>query len=177
MIGELSNHLWQSTMFAVIVGLLVIALRRNRARVRYCLWLSASLKFFVPFALLVSLGRQLESVPSAQQIATQIATPAISRTFDQLTEPFSIPLVIAHEMPTTPRALGSEWLLTALLSVWLCGFAGVVTMRTGAWLKVRAALRASMPVEVDWGISVRASSASIEPGVIGVFRPTLLLPD
>ena len=75
------------------------------------------------------------------------------------------------------RAAGSEWLLAAFLSVWLCGFAGVVIMGARACLSVRTALRASAPVEVDWGVSVRSSSASIEPGVVGVFRPTLLLPD
>jgi uncharacterized protein (TIGR03435 family) len=177
MIGELTNHLWQSTVFAVVVGLLAIALRKNRARVRYCLWLSASLKFFVPFALLISLGRQLESVPAAQQLATQVATPAVSYTVEQLTEPFSEPPVSASEMPAAGQATATEWLPMTLFSVWLCGFAGVVMMRIRAWLKVRAALRASTPVEVDWGVSVRASSAFFEPGVVGALRPTLLLPE
>ena len=39
MIAELPNHLWQSTMFAVAVWLLAFAFRRNRAQVRYGLWL------------------------------------------------------------------------------------------------------------------------------------------
>jgi bla regulator protein BlaR1 len=38
MTGEISNHLWQSTLFAVVVGLLTAALRRNQARIRYWLW-------------------------------------------------------------------------------------------------------------------------------------------
>lgn len=42
MIAELTNHLWQSTVFAVVVGLLTLAYRKNRAHVRYWLWLSAS---------------------------------------------------------------------------------------------------------------------------------------
>jgi hypothetical protein len=32
------NHLIQSTLFAAVIALLVGALRRNRARVRYWLW-------------------------------------------------------------------------------------------------------------------------------------------
>ena len=35
MIGELTNHIWQSTIFAIAVGLLTLAFRRNRAQVRY----------------------------------------------------------------------------------------------------------------------------------------------
>jgi bla regulator protein blaR1 len=50
------NHLWQSTLFALCAGMLTLALRKNRASVRYWLWLAASLKFLVPFSLLVALG-------------------------------------------------------------------------------------------------------------------------
>ncbi len=45
MIAELTNHLWQSTLFAVAAGLLTVAFRKNRAQVRYWLWFSASFKF------------------------------------------------------------------------------------------------------------------------------------
>jgi hypothetical protein len=50
------NHLWQSTLFAAVAGLLTLALRKNHARARYWLWLAASLKFLVPFSLLTALG-------------------------------------------------------------------------------------------------------------------------
>jgi hypothetical protein len=59
MIGEGLNHLWQTTVFAVVAWLLTIAFRQNRAHIRYWLWFSASVKFFVPFALLINLGSQL----------------------------------------------------------------------------------------------------------------------
>src|SRR6202012_3001878 len=50
------NHLWQSSCFALLAGLPALVLRRNSPKVRYWVWLSASLKFLTPFALLVSLG-------------------------------------------------------------------------------------------------------------------------
>ena len=50
------NHLWQSSCFALLAGLLAFALRKNSPKVRYWVWLGASLKFLIPFALLVSLG-------------------------------------------------------------------------------------------------------------------------
>ena len=59
MIPELANHLWQSTLFACAIGLLTLALRKNRAAVRHGLWLAASVKFLLPLSLLVGLGSQL----------------------------------------------------------------------------------------------------------------------
>src|SRR3954462_9800499 len=54
------NHLWQSTLFAVVAWVLCrTALRENRPRVRYGVWLAASVKFLVPFAALIELGRRL----------------------------------------------------------------------------------------------------------------------
>src|SRR5262245_52460202 len=55
----LGNHLWQSTLFALCVAALVLALRRNGASVRSALWLAASVKFLVPFAALSALGARL----------------------------------------------------------------------------------------------------------------------
>jgi len=50
------NHLWQSSCFALLAGLQAFVLRKNSPKVRYWVWLSASLKFLIPFALLVSVG-------------------------------------------------------------------------------------------------------------------------
>ncbi len=55
-VTHVANHLWQSTLFAAALGLLSLAFRRHRAKVRYALWLAASVKFLIPFAILVSLG-------------------------------------------------------------------------------------------------------------------------
>src|SRR5437879_4850150 len=98
MIRELTNHLWQSTWFALAAGLLTLAFRRNRAQVRYWLWLSASFKFFVPFALLISLGShlRLEQTPAAKYAAA----PAASYTMVQISEPFPAGL---PAVPATPR--------------------------------------------------------------------------
>jgi len=59
-LSPLANHLWQSTLFAIAAGLLTLALKKNRAAIRYALWLAASLKFLVPFSLLIAIGHQIE---------------------------------------------------------------------------------------------------------------------
>jgi hypothetical protein len=78
MIGALTNHLWQSTVFAVVAGLLTVGFRSNRAQVRYWLWFSASFKFFVPFSLLIGLGSRLGWASAAKKIAAPVLYDAAS---------------------------------------------------------------------------------------------------
>src|SRR5437868_1381146 len=78
----LSNHIWQSTWFAAFTGLLVFALRRHSARVRHALWLAASLKFLIPFSLLVGLGTQV-----APRTATLPVSPEVGVAVEALAEP------------------------------------------------------------------------------------------
>jgi len=83
----MTNHLWQSTIFAVSAGLLTVVFRKNRAQVRYWLWLSASIKFLIPFSLLMSLGSHLEWAPAARTTAI----PVVSSTMIQFNQPFPRP--------------------------------------------------------------------------------------
>lgn len=55
----LAHHLWQSTACLGLAVLLTSALRRNRAYIRYWVWLAASAKFLLPFSALVYLGERL----------------------------------------------------------------------------------------------------------------------
>src|SRR5579863_1300780 len=99
MISELTNHLWQSTLFAVVAGLLTIAFRGNRAQVRYWLWFSASFKFFVPFSLLIGLGSRLGWAPAAKKIAAPVLYNPGSFTMVQVSQPFTAALPSAHSAP------------------------------------------------------------------------------
>ncbi|HEX3880228.1 MAG TPA: M56 family metallopeptidase [Bryobacteraceae bacterium] len=171
MIPSLTAHLLQSTFFAAAAGLLTVAFRRNRAQVRYWLWLGASLKFVIPFAVLTSLGSYLETrMPAAHQIATQIAT---SYTLEQFTSPpFS---QTASPATTTPAT--THWIPLALFGLWLCGFLTLALVRFRSWLRVRNAVRAGTPSEIAATVEVRSSPAMLEPGVAGIVHPTILLPE
>lgn len=59
-LSPIANHLWQSTLFAGAAGLLALVLRENRPRVRHWVWVAASLKFLVPFRLLIAIGNSIE---------------------------------------------------------------------------------------------------------------------
>ncbi|MBV9744962.1 MAG: hypothetical protein JO099_14460, partial [Acidobacteriia bacterium] len=85
-----ANHLWQSTLFAAVAALLALALRKNRAQVRYSLWFAASIKFLVPFSLLVNLGAQLGSHRTAPP-----NLPSLSDLIDQASQPFTLSIAPA----------------------------------------------------------------------------------
>ena len=55
-LSPIAKHLWQSTLFAVFAGLLILLLRSNRARVRHWIWIAASWKFLVRFYSRSTLG-------------------------------------------------------------------------------------------------------------------------
>jgi bla regulator protein BlaR1 len=166
MIGGLPNHLWQSTLFAVTAGLLAIAFRKDQAQIRYWLWLSASLKFLVPFSLLMSLGSHLEWGPTAK-----IAKQPVSFTVVQITEPLPDTLSLAPSKPGRTYSFP-----IAILGLWVCGFGVIALVRFKAWLRVRAAVRASSHLEIPATVEVRSSPGLLEPGVVGLLRPVLLLP-
>lgn len=167
MISAFTNHLWQSTLFAIAVGLLTPAFRRNRAQVRYWLWFSASLKFVVPFSVLVSLGSHLRWFPAAQRIATGIVSIAVI----QVTQP--IPSVSSSPRPPSETV---DWLFVAIVGIWACGVAAITLLRFRNWLRIRAAVLTSMPLEIPGAIDLRYAPGLLEPGVVGLLRPIVLLP-
>src|SRR5258708_26251382 len=107
MISAIADHLWQSTLFAAFAGLLTQALRKNRAETRYWLWLSASVKFLIPFSLLVSVGSYVRW-PVAPEGA-----PQVSFAVQQISQPFSTP------RGGTPNP--APILIFVIPAVWFCG--------------------------------------------------------
>jgi bla regulator protein BlaR1 len=170
MIGELTNHIWQSTILAGIVSLITLAFRKSRAHVRYWLWLSASLKLLLPFSLFIGLGSRWEWVPAFQKIA---ATPAVAFTVVQMSQPF------AGEVPLAPiRQDTRDRATIGVLGVWVCGLFTIVLIRWRGWCRIRAALRSSAPLAIPATIPIEICSSPelLEPGVVGPLRPTLLFP-
>lgn len=168
-LSPLANHLWQSTLFAIAAWLLTLALRKNRAAVRYWIWLAASIKFLIPFSLLIDAGNHFawRAAPAMEQRRVSFVVDAIGRPFVP-----SLPEISPAGATPAPGALP----VVLLLSIWFLGFAiGVVW-----WLRrlrqVRASVRAAAPLDLNLPIPVRLSSARLEPGVFGIRKPVLLLP-
>ncbi len=164
--STLFDHLWQSTLFAGVAGLLTLALRNNRARVRHWVWVAASCKFLVPLSVLIALGGQF-------QWRTAVETPQYNLSFsyviDEVSQPFTSPAV-----STTPA---ESYVPTLLAGLWLYGFLGIACSWWRRWRRIRAVVRAASPVQLDLPIQAMSSPTLLEPGVFGIFRPVLLLPE
>ena len=72
LVAPLADHLWQSTLFALLIATVARMLRKNRPQMRHSLWLCASAKFLIPFSLLAALGAAL--APAMRQV---LAGPAV----------------------------------------------------------------------------------------------------
>ena len=166
-LNSVANHLWQSTLFAATAGLLSLALRKQRAQVRYGLWLAASVKFLIPFALLVSIGSKLE-----WRTAASVAQSPFPVAMEEISQPFarSSPAPLLADPSASPVS-------AVLFAIWICGFAAVVFSWMARWRNIRAAVRAASPMQLDIPLRVMSSPVPLEPGVFGIFRPVLLLPE
>jgi len=163
MLAAIFNHLWQSTAFAAMAGLLTLALRKNHARVRHCVWLVASIKFLIPISLLIALG-------GAIPWRTAPIHSGFSIAMDEVSQPFT--------WSAAPRPVERSGSTTAgiLLAVWLCGFIGISISWYVRWRRIRAVVKAGSVVQLDLPVETIVCQCSVEPGVFGVFRPVLMLP-
>jgi len=171
-VQAVANHLWQSTAFAAAVGLLVVLCRRFGPRVRYGLWLAASAKFLIPFALFSMAGRWF-----GQRAAVPIVS-SFSFAIKEVNEPFSRP-VFSGLAPSSAAAPSVDWVSMAIWGVWAIWAFGALCLVI-RWVKgirhVRAAVREASPQAPLGIVPVRSSPAIPEPSVVGVFRPVILLP-
>jgi uncharacterized protein (TIGR03435 family) len=167
MISQLENHLWHSTVFTCAVALLTLMLRRNRAALRHGLWMTASIKFLVPFSLLIGIGREVPwpNVPA-------IAEPRLA-IVEQVSEPFALqtspPATHSAPKPTSPVP-------AVLFGVWLCGFTAHSLVWFRRWRRIRVALRAASPAFLNLPARAMFGPTHLEPGVFGILKPVLLLP-
>ena len=121
------NHVWQSTLCAGVMAILAFALRHNHARLRYGLWLAASVKFLVPFAMLAAAGRLLEWQQAPAPLRSVVASPGV-RDFNA---PFAELWLDPATMVTA--AAQPQWIAPILFTVWACGFAAIVLRRVRQW--------------------------------------------
>jgi len=191
------NHLWQSTLFVVVAGLLTLALRKNQARARYWIWMVASLKFLIPFSLLVGIGTRVIGSDLGWSRAAGQSKAEFYFAMDEFSQPFTQPAarVVSRSGPAVGSQLsvGVMHLLPALLvAAWSFGFLALIVIWIVRWRRISTAIRDAVPLregrEVEalrraeraGGIRKRIemlmSRASLEPGIFGIVRPVLVWP-
>ncbi len=132
----IADHVWQSTLFAATVAILSVSLKKNSARLRYRLWLAASLKFLIPFSLLISLGNHLAMLHRSPEMQA-----GFSFVVQRVSQPF----------PQTPHLRAPLFAFLAVL--WLGGFVTTTVLCWLRWRRVAVSKRNAIPLpqgrEVD----------------------------
>jgi uncharacterized protein (TIGR03435 family) len=120
------------------------------------------LKFLLPFSLLVAAGSLLERRSENPPVA-----PA---TVERISTAFApAPIFVS---PVESSAEGSLW-----LAIWALGTICVAGRWMRQWNRLRAIERAAQPLAIDLPVRALVTSAPVEPGIFGVLRPVLLLPE
>ena len=202
----LANHLWQATLFSLLALAAAVTLRRAPARARYLAWLVALLKFALPSVLLFFLAAQagvdLSSV-SLRDARPESGALSVSPLLSPVTapEPFVRSVepsaqeseASAVSTSKTKTVAGGFGLTGVAFCLWLAGCALLAL----SWLRKSYALSVSISrgrevrtgreadalrrVKSNFGVSreVRlvVTAAVSEPGVWGVLKPVVVLPE
>ena len=185
----LANHLWQATLFAALVLLLTLALRRAAARTRFALWLVAAAKFVVPAAPLALLAERAgagsllpaEAAAASGAPLVLFAGPAVPEA----------PALAAAASGTASAAPHAE-LFCALTLLWLAGSAVLLAVWLGrrreflrslgggaeVWSgrEFDALRRAGARLGLGQEVLLALSAGRTEPGVWRTRRPVVVLP-
>jgi bla regulator protein BlaR1 len=183
-----ANHLWQSSVFGAAAWLTALQLRRNRAQVRHGIWLAASVKFLIPFSLLIDLGglmRKPQRPPLSLQTTLSSAMSVVGQPFSGLpAHPMNAQSLPGHFTVLLPEVCAG---------VWVCGIVTVLLIWCMRWRKIYRALHRAVPIKsgrefellrrletlakVRRHIPMLRSADMMEPGIFGIFHPLMLWPD
>ena len=153
------------------------------------------MKFLIPFSLLVGLGAHLgrpRVLPAAQ--------PAFILAMEQVGQPFAKVATgsqVAEKCRRPAQNAGLRYKLVPLLpailaTIWLCGLVSVLVAGYARWRRISAALRQAAPLRegrevialrraervagIRQPIELLFSPSSLEPGILGIFKPVLVWP-
>ncbi|PYV45050.1 MAG: hypothetical protein DMG06_03945 [Acidobacteria bacterium] len=189
-----ADHLWQATLFFLIVSLLTVVLRRGPAQLRYALWLIAAAKLMLPAQALVSVLQSTgldryflsKSVVPSEPIAPPVIT-VLSRVREQA---FQLADAVTS---LNSSVLGRREIYLAITAIWLLGLAiwvgrwgmrrrqFLAVIRAGETLgvgrEVEALRRLCSCLSIEREIRLVVSPRVIEPGVWGIWKPIIVLPE
>ena len=167
----IGNHLWHCTVVGALAALVAVTLRSHQAKVRFWIWFIASVKFLVPFSLLISFGARTGYSPDMERTLDVVSAPPLTI---RAAQPFGLesPAAMAVQAQTPEP----DWWAVVTAVVWCGGCLLIIAKRIGEWQLLRFALRASCEASIASEIPVRFTRALLEPSLIGWRQPVLLLP-
>lgn len=166
MTGAILDHLWQSSVVALLIGALTLLFRNNSAGVRHGLWFAASVKFLFPFSLLTLLGRAL---------FTHAVADSSIKMMGRI-ETVAVPFAAGAPIPLGPAQHQLSWTLIAA-AVWALGFTAIVALWFVQWARLAKIVRFAKLAPLNTPVPVRVTTERLEPGLVGIMNPVILLPD
>jgi uncharacterized protein (TIGR03435 family) len=173
------HHLWQSTMVCGSLWLLSLMLRRNAARMRFRLWMLASIKFLLPFSLLITAGEAI----SVKKHPVPSVAPFLSMMIEGPASPSGMvkPLHSAAPIVSESRAdadpgKSQSIMLGLLLFTWTAGSLIIAFLWLRSWVRLHVMVRRGTPVGDIAGLRAVMVASATEPGVFGIVHPVLMLP-
>ena len=174
MMAQLARHLLESTAFALIVALFPRLMRKGGASARYAVWLIAAAKFAVPAELFSATGARLHVLFLTRPLLV-VTSPVFVR-------------IVSEPGPAAPIAGTGREVSILIAVIWLAGTATMLIL----WIRRLMALGEAVAPADDMDqeaverlgrqigfrrtVALRYSKASIEPGVSGIWRPTITIP-
>ena len=174
------RHLWQSTIVCVVLWTLTLILRRNRAKIRFRLWLLASIKFLLPFGLLITAGEHLSArytAPTVEPFFSFILEGPASQPQRAEFPHHSLMTVLqttTHQ--SAPSSANSHSIGWIIAFVWASGSFVVIALWLWQWFRARSMMLSGEQLSELEGVRVRMVPGNVEPGIFGLLRPVLLLP-
>src|SRR6185437_7100716 len=185
-------HLWQTTVFALVILIASFVLRSGPARWRHTFCLVASAKFILPAALVVVLAQQT-GIQSSAFFSPFQQTDENALVLSGITGPAAT-LASTYEVTIfATEATRHREIYFALTTIWL---AGILTLLLLWAIRRRRFLGSLQPGESprqgrEWQALERAraslqfkgrvalviSPLKLEPAVWRVWRPTVVLPE
>jgi protein involved in polysaccharide export with SLBB domain/beta-lactamase regulating signal transducer with metallopeptidase domain len=186
--GAVGRHVWQSTLFVGLCWFAALLLKHHRASIRYSLWLAASVKFLVPFSVLVGVGTYVAEFTNIRVVPEKWA--ATSNVASQVKA--AEPSLSQSALPASIRDNESGRFQQILVGGWLAGVMSVAVWGFVRWRRLAARIGKEtlssdsrlmdmlrrVQSRYGWTKPVRLASSlsSIEPGVRGIVRPVMFLP-
>lgn len=174
MIIALGRHLADSTVFALVIWLICICMRRRGPAARYALWLIAVAKFVVPTVVFFRLGEDFRRLLPSREVFA-IVPPAVSQW------------VIPSTAYNPSEAAAVNW-STLLILMWAAGAAVTFALWTRKLRTFSVSpalpddsqpiwfLRLKVQIGLRGDVRLALSDSVREPALAGLRRPVVLIP-
>jgi beta-lactamase regulating signal transducer with metallopeptidase domain len=190
---ETANHLWQSTLFFLLVLIIAAVLRNAPAKSRYTVWLLASSKFALPLVMFASLGKWLNIgnlFPPAASVVLRSAPADINLVNIVSNERVATEVISTAQTVSAVTAHNEVCCLLTIL--WAIGCVSLFVLWGKRSRSFKATLgyrnkatpereielfnNAQARLSLKTRVSLIISDSIPEPLVLGVWRPAVVIP-